>query len=96
MHQPIWARAFSANPEPILASDVWSLGASIYELAEGELPFSGMGGVMMNQGAEIPLLGAGWSKNLNDIMRWCLERKLGIELGLTKWKNSQGSYRFTR
>lgn len=66
---------FSDNPEPVLASDVWSLGVSIYELAEGELPFSGMGGMMMNKGVEIPMLSSGWSENLNDIMRWCLEKE---------------------
>lgn len=65
---------FSDNPEPILASDVWSLGASIYELAEGELPFCGYGGVMMSKGAEIPSLSPGWSENLYDVMRWCLEK----------------------
>ena len=66
---------FSDNSEPVLASDVWSLGVSIYELAEGELPFSGMGGMMMNKGVEIPRLSSGWSENLNDIMRWCLEKE---------------------
>ncbi len=66
---------FSDNPEPVFASDVWSLGVSIYELAEGELPFSGMGGMMMNKGVEIPMLSSGWSENLNDIMRWCLEKE---------------------
>lgn len=66
---------FSKNPEPILASDVWSLGASIYELAEGELPFSGMGGQMLLNGADMAELGEGWSRELNDIMQSCLNKE---------------------
>lgn len=66
---------FSSHPEPVLASDVWSLGASIYELAEGELPFCGLGGVSLLNGGEMPSLSEGWSKNLNDIMHWCLEKE---------------------
>lgn len=65
---------FSKQPAPILASDIWSLGTSIYELAEGELPFSGMGGIMLKNGAEMPDL-AGWSKDLNNIMHRCLEKE---------------------
>lgn len=65
---------FSKQPAPILASDIWSLGASIYELAEGELPFSGMGGIMLKNGAEKPDLN-GWSDDLNDIMHRCLEKE---------------------
>jgi len=66
---------FSEHPEPVLASDVWSLGVSIYELTEGELPFGGLGGNMMQNGAELPSLSPGWSKNLNDIMHWCLQKE---------------------
>lgn len=66
---------FSKQPTPILASDIWSLGASIYELAEGELPFSGMGGIMLKNGAEMPDLEGGWSEDLNDIMHRCLEKE---------------------
>jgi len=65
---------FSKQPAPILASDIWSLGASIYELAEGELPFSGMGGIMLKNGAEMPDI-EGWSADLNNIMHRCLEKE---------------------
>lgn len=66
---------FSKKPAPILASDIWSLGASIYELAEGCLPFNGMGGVMLKNGAEMAELSDGWTRNLNDIMVFCLEKE---------------------
>lgn len=66
---------FSKHPNPILASDIWSLGASIYELAEGELPFIGMGGVMLKNGAEMVDLSEGWTKSLNNIMHFCLEKE---------------------
>lgn len=66
---------FSTKPNPILASDVWSLGASIYELAEGELPFAGQGGIMLKHGADMVALSKGWSKGLNEVMQSCLAEK---------------------
>lgn len=63
---------FSKNPSPVTASDIWSLGASIYELAEGELPFAGMGGIFLKNGGEMADLSTGWSEKLNEIMHNCL------------------------
>ena len=63
---------FSANPQPVKASDVWSLGATIYEILMGELPFCGMGGGMQNHGAELPELSDRYSAELNNIVRACL------------------------
>ncbi len=66
---------FEADSTPIKASDIWSLGVSIYELAMGELPFSGMGGVMLKNGAELPaLVGEQWSNDLNKTMQLCLAK----------------------
>lgn len=66
---------FLKDPMAVKASDIWSLGVSIYELATNDLPFMGQGGGMLNAGAALPELdGSQWSANLNEIMQACLAK----------------------
>lgn len=63
---------FTAHPNAVKASDIWALGATIFEIAEGELPFCGQGGVMVLHGAASPEMSSNWSDNLKSLVHSCL------------------------
>lgn len=65
---------FSKQYQAVKASDIWSLGVSIFELVTGELPFCGMGGSLLKQGAEIPELPEEYSEILNKVCQSCMAK----------------------
>ena len=63
---------FSKNPDPIKSSDIWSLGAAVFELMKGDVPFGDMGGGMQKLGAEVPNIPGGYSPELKQLIERCL------------------------
>lgn len=59
---------FGQSPLPIKASDIWALGATIFELIEGYVPFGELGGLAQKSGADMPLIQANVSDPLKNVI----------------------------
>ena len=66
---------FSKQYQAVKASDIWSLGVSIFEIATNELPFCGMGGSLLKQGADMPELPEEFSETLNMVCQSCMAKE---------------------
>ena len=66
---------FSTNPRPIMASDIWSLGAMMFELMTGLPPFGNHGGMLQKNGADIPIIEGDYSQELKDIVSMCIAKE---------------------
>ncbi len=63
---------WSSDPIPVKASDIWSLGATVYELITKTVPFGELGGEFQKGGAEIPIIKGNYSKELCYVIRSCM------------------------
>jgi serine/threonine protein kinase len=63
---------FEQNGGPLIASDIWAFGASLYELATGQLPFGELGGTLQSTGVPIPDLPSNYTRSFNLIVKKCL------------------------
>lgn len=64
---------FKSSPVHGSEADIWALGVSAFEIATGELPFLGQGGVMQLHGAETPELPNSIPAYLRTIITRCLD-----------------------
>lgn len=63
---------FSSKPVVVLASDIWAFGATLYEIATGDILWEGMGGCVQLNGASLPDMDDKYSPELCKLIMSCL------------------------
>jgi len=63
---------FGKMPAPVKSSDVWALGATVFELMEGYAPFGPNGGLIQKSGADLPDMISECSDELRTLVELCL------------------------
>ena len=66
---------FCDNPEPRPESDIWALGATLFEFVTGDVPFGDDGGLAQEQGAKKPEIKQKVPKEVKKLIYACLEKE---------------------